>query len=159
MDTNEWLRVAWYAFFVFALLASPLWSVFASWRRRRARAGEPVVEARVLAATLESGAGGYRPRWDVEYEHRGERHRARCHEADDRFVTGTTRSPASAVRAAAQRRLDRHAVGDIVQVRLRPGRPQDVCLAREELDLAALYLVLGMVGVVAVCMGLLYAFF
>ena len=158
MDSKGWLSTAWYAFLLVALLASPLWSVFASWRRRTQRAGDSVVEARVLASRLEAQSGrlGYRPCWEVEYEHEGRRHQAHCLEADDRFVTGSTGSRKSIVQEAAQRRLDRHAVGDIVSVRLQAGRPQEVRLAREPLDTQALVLVLGMLAVVGIAFGLLY---
>jgi hypothetical protein len=146
-----------YALFLFAVLAVPVWNVFASWRRRRSRVGLPVTDARVLAARLESAGrmGGYLPVWDVEYGDRGERHRARCLEADGLVVTGW-KSRAKDVQAAAQRRVDRYAVGDIIQVRLHPGRPHDVSLARDELDLGGLFFVLGMLGVGAVGMGVLY---
>lgn len=160
MDTNGWLNIAWYVFLLFALLASPSWSVFASWRRRRRQAGDAVVDARVLAARLEAQPGrlGYRPCWDVEYERDGHTQRARCLESDDRFVTGSTRSRESTVRQAAQRRLDRHAVGEVVRVRLLAGRPEEVRLARADLDTGALFLVLGMLAVVAVAFGLLWLF-
>lgn len=158
MDTDGWLSIAWYAFLLFALLASPSWSVFASCRRRKQRAGEAVVEARVVASRLEAQAGtlGYRPCWDVEYERDGQPQRARCLEADERFVTGSTRSRESVVRQAAQRRLDRHTVGDVVQVRRLRGRPDEVRLAREDLDTDALFLVVGMLAVVAVGFCLLW---
>lgn len=131
----------------------------ASWRKRRSRAHLPVLDARVVAATLETGRRGYRPCWDVEYEQGGASRRARCHEADDRFVTGTTRSRDSIVRAAAQRRLNRHVVGDVIQIRIPHDQGARVVLAREELDLQPLYLVLGMLGVVAAALGVLYLFF
>lgn len=160
MDIDGWLSIAWYALLLLALLASPLWSVFASWRRRRRQAGDAEVSARVLASRLEAQPGrlGFRPCWDVEYERDGHTRRARCLEVDDRFVTGSTRSRESTVRQAAQRRLDRHAVGDVVRVRLLTGRPEEVRLARAELDTGALFLVLGMLAVVAVGFGLLRLF-
>lgn len=157
MTKEKWLFLA---FLALAMFASPVLHLVQSWWRRRSASGRTVVQAKVLYAEVESRAPrfGYRPRWDVEYDHEGERRQAQCHEANPQWYTGSDDTRTSVVRDVVERRLAAYPVGGTIPVRLRPDRPREVTLAHESLETGPLYLMLGITGVVALAMALMYLF-